>query len=144
MNIYGYNIRGPAFVCSLTRTRLRRGREVTRLRKVYGGQANAVRRWGNNINNPGDIVAGQTFGYDYEPIRLRQTTAGQVGKTVLNAYDNGAYTATNQFAYLYDGWNLIQESSVFGLQSLTTSGASTSPVPFRASAASAACLHVTP
>ncbi len=45
MNIYGYNIRG----------------EVT----------NAVRRWGNNPGNPGDIVAGQTFGYDYDPIGNR-------------------------------------------------------------------------
>ncbi len=45
MNLYGYNARG----------------EVT----------NAVRRWGNNPGNPGDVVAGQTFGYDYDPIGNR-------------------------------------------------------------------------
>ncbi len=27
----------------------------------------------------------------------------RIGKKVLNSYTNGAYTATNQTAYLYDG-----------------------------------------
>ena len=42
------------------------------------------------------------YAYDYMSRRI--------GKTVLNAYTNGAYTATNQTAYLYDGWNMISET----------------------------------
>ncbi len=42
----------------------------------------------------------------------------RIGKTVYSDFTtNEVYAATNQTAYLYDGWNLISESKVQGLES---------------------------
>jgi hypothetical protein len=59
-------------------------------------------------------------------VRVRFTydhMSRRIGKTVLDAYTNGTYSATNQIAFLYDGWNLIAEKINNQQSQISTYGA---------------------